>query len=114
MFAILETGSKQYRVEEGDTLEVEKINPRDISGEEVVFQSVMLVRDGDKIVIGQPFIDEARVKARLVAAKKSPKIIVFKKKAKKQYRRTRGHRQELHLIRIEKIEMATGAKAKEA
>lgn len=114
MFAILETGSKQYRVEEGDTLEVEKINPADISGEEIVFRSVLLFRDGDRIVIGEPFVDEARVKARLVAAKKAPKIIVFKKKAKKQYRRTRGHRQDLHLIRIEKIELATGAEAKEA
>lgn len=105
MFAILETGSKQYKVAEGDILEVELLNKEKISKDNIVdFDSVLLVQDDD-LLIGQPFVQNAMIKAKVLEEFKAPKIIVFKKKSKKQYKRTRGHRQQLHRIQIEKIEM---------
>ena len=105
MFAILETGSKQYKVEEGDVLEVELLDKDKISAANTVnFDSVLLVKDKD-LRIGQPFVTDARIQAKVLEELKSPKVIVFKKKAKKQYRRTQGHRQKLLLIQIEKIEL---------
>lgn len=111
MFAILETGSKQYKVAEGDVLEVELLKKENLSNENVVdFDSVLLVQNND-LHIGQPFVKNARIRARILEEFKAPKIIVFKKESKKQYRRTRGHRQKLHRIQIEKIEL--DAKEKE-
>lgn len=103
MFAILETGGKQYRVEQGDVLEVELINKKNISDNgEVTFDSVMLVNDKE-LHVGQPYVENAKVEAKVVEQFKAPKVIVFKKKSKKQYKRTKGHRQNLHRIKIEKI-----------
>lgn len=105
MFAILETGSKQYKVEEGDVLEVELLNKEQVSKDnKVKFDSVLLVHDKE-LHIGQPFVEDARIQAKVLEELKAPKVIVFKKKSKKQYKRTRGHRQQLHRIEIEKIEM---------
>ncbi|MCP5051640.1 MAG: 50S ribosomal protein L21 [bacterium] len=105
MFAILETGSKQYKVEEGDVLEVELLDKQKISKDNKVdFDSVLLLHDKD-LHIGQPFVENAHIKAEILEEFKADKIIVFKKKAKKQYKRTRGHRQPLHRIRIDKIEL---------
>ncbi|MCP5106219.1 MAG: 50S ribosomal protein L21, partial [bacterium] len=85
-----------------------------ISKENVVdFDSVLLVENGD-LHIGQPFVKDARIKAKILEEFKAPKIIVFKKNSKKQYRRTRGHRQNLHRIQIEKIELKAKAKKAEA
>lgn len=107
MFAILETGSKQYKVAEGDVLEVELLKEENISKDnEVNFESVLLVQ-GDDLHVGQPFVTNANITAKILEKFKAPKIIVFKKKSKKQYRRTKGHRQQLHKIQIEKIEMKT-------
>lgn len=107
MFAILETGSKQYKVAEGDVLEIELLEKETISEDnKVIFDSVLLVHDKE-LMIGQPFVKEARIQASVLTAFKAPKIIVFKKKSKKQYRRTRGHRQNLHRIQIDKIELNT-------
>ncbi len=111
MFAILETGSKQYKVAEGDVLEVELLKNETLSDENIVdFDSVLLVQNND-LHIGQPFVKNARIRAKVLEEIKAPKIIVFKKESKKQYRRTRGHRQKLHKIQIEKIEL--GAREKE-
>lgn len=105
MFAILETGSKQYKVEEGDVLEVELLNKEEVSKDNKVnFDSVLLVHDKE-LYIGQPFVKDARIQAKVLEEFKAPKVIVFKKKSKKQYKKTRGHRQQLHKIEIEKIEM---------
>lgn len=110
MFAILETGSKQYKVAEGDVLEVELLKKEEISKDnKVKFDSVLLVQDND-LHVGQPFVKNANVTAKILEEFKAPKIIVFKKKPKKQYKRTKGHRQQLHRIEIEKIEI----KAKKA
>jgi large subunit ribosomal protein L21 len=111
MFAILETGSKQYKVAEGDVLEVELLKNETLSDENIVdFDSVLLVQNND-LHIGQPFVKNARIRAKVLEQIKATKIIVFKKEAKKQYKRTRGHRQKLHRIQIEKIEL--DAKEKE-
>lgn len=105
MFAILETGSKQYKVEEGDVLEVELLDKDKISEANTInFDSVLLVKDKD-LHIGQPFVRDARIRAKVLEEFKDQKVIVFKKKSKKQYKRTQGHRQKLHLIQIEKIEI---------
>ena len=112
MFAILETGSKQYKVEEGDVLEVELLDKDKISKANTVnFDSVLLVQDKD-LHIGQPFVGDARIQAKVLEEIKGEKVIVFKKKSKKQYKRTRGHRQKLHLIQIEKIEIESDKPAK--
>ncbi len=110
MFAILETGGKQYRVEEGDILDIELLDESQISKLGVIsFDTVMLV-NGDKLDIGTPYVKNAKIKAKLIEKFRGEKVLVFKKKAKKQYRRTRGHRQNLLKIKIEKINV--GAKKK--
>jgi large subunit ribosomal protein L21 len=113
MFAILETGSKQYIVEEGDVLEVELLEEEKISNANTVnFDSVLLVKD-DGVHIGQPFVKDAFIQAKILEEFKGPKVIIFKKKAKKQYKRTRGHRQKLHRIQIEKIQIKPGEDAED-
>lgn len=103
MFAILETGSKQYKVAEGDILEVELLKQDTIAEDKTVqFESVLLVQDTE-VRIGQPFVENATITAKVLGEIKADKILVFKKKSKKQYRRTQGHRQQLHKIKIEKI-----------
>jgi len=102
MFAILETGGKQYRVEEGDILDVELLQKDQIKDEQFTFETVLLL-NGDQLQVGAPYVAGATVRARILAEIKTPKVIVFKKKSKKQYRRKRGHRQQMHRIAIEKI-----------
>jgi large subunit ribosomal protein L21 len=105
MFAILETGGKQYKVQEGDVIEVELINKNMITKQNgVTFNTVLLIKNKD-LIIGQPYVKDGIIKAKLLEEFKAPKIIVFKKKAKKGYKRKRGHRQNLHRIMIEKIEL---------
>ncbi|MCU0285977.1 MAG: 50S ribosomal protein L21 [Acidobacteria bacterium] len=112
MFAILETGSKQYKVAEGDVLEVELLKNEKLSNENIIdFDSVLLVQN-DTLHIGQPFVKNALVRAKVLEQIKAPKVIIFKKEPKKQYRRTRGHRQQLHKIQIEKIQLGA-AESKE-
>jgi large subunit ribosomal protein L21 len=111
MFAILETGGKQYKVEAGDIIEVETIEKSRISKDNVVnFDHVLLIKDKE-LILGQPFIKNGNIEARILEESKSPKVIIFKKKSKKGYRRTRWHRQHLHRIQIEKIEIRTADKA---
>jgi large subunit ribosomal protein L21 len=101
MFAVIKTGGKQYVVKEGDVLSVEKLNAE--AGGKVLFEQVLLIEDGDRTLIGMPILDTAVVMAEVVRNFKDDKILVFKKKRRKQYRRTRGHRQPLTEVRIEKI-----------
>jgi large subunit ribosomal protein L21 len=101
MFAILRTGAKQYRVQEGDVLCVEKLNKE--KGEKFTFNEVLLVEDGKKTLIGTPFVENALVKAEIIENLKDDKVIVFKKRRREQYKRKRGHRQELTRIKIEEI-----------
>ncbi len=101
MLAVIKTGGKQYVVKKGDLLKVEKIegNP----GEKIEISEILLVKKDDDVKIGTPLVKEAKVIASIVEQGRSPKIIVFKKKAKKGYKRKKGHRQYYTVIEIEDI-----------
>ena len=114
MFAILESGGKQYKVEEGDILEIELLEQEKISKQnKFVFDNILLVK-GEKTLLGTPFVKNAIVEASVLEEIKAPKIIIFKKKSKKQYKKTRGHRQKLHKVQIDKIEIKAEVKKKAA
>lgn len=102
MYAIIETGGKQYRVEPGEVLDVELISGTGKDGE-VSFDRVLMVSGDAGIRIGTPAIEGATVKAKVVAEVRGDKVRIFKKKRRKQYRRTNGHRQDLHRVKIEEI-----------
>ncbi len=101
MFAVIKTGGKQYKVQQGDVLQVEKLGLE--KERTITFEEVLLIEDGKKTLIGNPFVDKAKVHAVIIENFKDDKVIVFKKKRRKQYRKTRGHRQELSRVRIEDI-----------
>jgi len=101
MYAIIETGGKQYRVTEGDVLSIEKIEVAE--GQSVDFDRVLTVVKDGEVIIGKPLIADAKVTAEVVSHGKGKKILVFKYKAKSNYRRRQGHRQPFTKIRIEKI-----------
>ena len=102
MYAIIQTGGKQYRVSEGDVLSIEKLPVAE--GEEVVFDQVLtVVADGD-VKIGKPVLEGAKVTAKVVEHGKGEKILVFKYKAKSNYRKRQGHRQPYTKVEISKIE----------
>ena len=94
-YAIFQTGGKQYRVQAGDTIKVEKLN----ADGTVEFDQVLML--GDKV--GTPFVDGASVVATVVEQKRADKVLVFKKKRRQNYRRTRGHRQHITVIKITDI-----------
>jgi large subunit ribosomal protein L21 len=102
MYAIIRSGGKQHKVSKGDVFRVEKIEKK--VGEKVEFEEVLLV-GGDKsgVKVGQPLVADARVVTTVLGEDKSPKILVFKKKKRKQYRRTRGHRQSFTTLKVEEI-----------
>ncbi|OGY29040.1 MAG: 50S ribosomal protein L21 [Candidatus Woykebacteria bacterium RIFCSPHIGHO2_12_FULL_43_10] len=100
-YAVIKTGGKQYRVSEGETLDVEKLPIE--SGKEVVFEDVLLVKDGDCVLVGTPRVDKASVKAAVLDTYKDKKIRVLKYKAKSHYKRVLGHRQLLTKVRIGEI-----------
>ncbi len=102
MYAVVATGGKQYKVKEGDILKIEKIEG-DV-GSRVDFDQVLMYSDGDQVRVGQPKIDGAVVRGHIVAQGKNRKIIVFKYKRRKRYRRKNGHRQAFTAVRIDTIE----------
>ena len=101
MYAIIETGGKQYRVQEGDTLFVEKLEANE--GDLVTIDSVLAVSKDGKLTVGTPVVEGAKVEAKVVEQGRGKKIIVFKYKPKKDYRRKQGHRQYYTKLVIEKI-----------
>ena len=102
MYAIVMTGGKQYRVEKGESIIVEKLNEAE-KGQEVVLDQVLMIADGDKATIGKPTVEGASVVAKVIAQKRLPKILVFKKKAKNGYKKMQGHRQYVTEIEITDI-----------
>jgi large subunit ribosomal protein L21 len=104
VYAVIMSGGKQYSVSEGDVVCFEKLEIED--GAPVEFKEVLLVKTDDKTLIGKPLVEGASVQGVLQSQGKDDKVLVFKYKAKKQYRRTRGHRQQHSEIRIEKINVA--------
>lgn len=101
MYAIMKTGGKQYVVEEGKVISIEKLDVEE--GAEVTFDEVLLV-SGDDVKIGQPNVAGAKVTGKVLEQGKERKIRIFKYKAKSNYRRRQGHRQPFTKVKIEKIE----------
>lgn len=98
-FAIIATGGKQYRVQEGQTLSVEKLQEQGST----VFSEVLLFADGSKVTVGTPLVTGATVKATILGNEQGPKVVIQKYKAKVRYRRKTGHRQTYTKIRIDSI-----------
>ncbi len=101
MYAVIETGGKQYRVQQGDTIFIEKLDAND--GDKVSFDKVLLISNEGKVEAGKPYVQNAKVEASVIESGKAKKIIVFKYKAKKNYRKKQGHRQPYTKIKIESI-----------
>ena len=101
MYALVRTGGKQYRVAKDDTILVERIAADE--GAEVILDDIVMLGDGDKVTIGTPRVDGAAVSATVVRQTRGPKIIIFRRKRRKNHRRTQGHRQDLTLLKINAI-----------
>lgn len=101
MYAIIETGGKQYKVSSGDTIKAQ-IQPVE-DGSSINIDKVLAVMDGAKTIAGTPYISGAAVKAEVLSSGKSKKVIVYKQKPRKGYRRLRGHRQPFTLLKITEI-----------
>jgi large subunit ribosomal protein L21 len=102
LYAIIETGGKQYKVQEGEKLQVEKLMAE--VGDTVTLDKVLMVNSGEEILVGSPLVDGAKVTATVVEQGRGKKIIVYKFKAKANYRKKKGHRQPFSELQIEKIE----------
>jgi large subunit ribosomal protein L21 len=98
MYAVIATGGKQYRVEQGETIEVEKLGVE--AGSTVEFGEVLLVADGESVQVGAPHVAGAKVTAEVVDEKKGPKLIIYKYRRRKGYRRKTGHRQTYTRLKI--------------
>ena len=103
MYAVVETGSKQYRVTAGDTLEIERLDIE--AGQSHTFDRVLLVNNEGKISVGAPTVAQASVVADVVGHIRGPKKVSFKMKRRKGYRHTVGHRQELTVVKIQEIKV---------
>ena len=105
MFVILETGGKQYRVSEGNTLSVEKLDANE--GEKIILDKILFVqKDNGEIMVGQPVVENVKVEAEVVENYREEKIIIFKKRRRKNSKRKNGHRQEKTELKILSIKLA--------
>ncbi len=110
MFAIVETGGKQYQVEEGRYVDIELLDGE--ADSKVVFDNIVMIVNGKKSKVGQPYVTGASVEGKIVKHDKAKKIIVFKQRPKKGYRKKQGHRQQFTRVMISKIR-TSAKKAKE-
>lgn len=101
MYALVEIQGKQYKAEQGKTLKVDRLGGD--TGEVVTFDSVLMLRDGEKTSVGKPFVKGAQVKATVQEHVRDPKVVVFKYKRRKGYARKRGHKQQYSVLRVEEI-----------
>jgi large subunit ribosomal protein L21 len=101
MYAVVNSGGKQYKVQKGDILRVERMDGQ--VGDTVDFDRVLMFNDGEEVRIGQPLLEDVKVRGEIVAQDKAKKILVFKYKRRKGYRRTQGHRQPFTAVRIDRI-----------
>jgi len=107
MYAVIETGGKQYRVQPGDVIDVERlpgVSEDEPDEQQIVFDRVLLVGDGGDVKVGQPVVEGAQVSGVFLKPVRGPKVTVFKMKRRKGYRRKNGHRQDLHRVAIRGIE----------
>ena len=102
MYAIVATGGKQYRVREGQVINVEKLGAE--TGSDVVLEKVLLVGEGDDVKIGTPYVEDAAINCQVLEHKRDRKIIVFKHKRRKDYRKKAGHRQEYTTLKVTSIQ----------
>lgn len=98
MFAVVKTGGKQYKVASGDVIKIEKIAAD--AGTTVELDQVLMVGSDDGVTVGAPMVEGAKVAAEVLDQRKSPKITIFKKKRRKNHRRTRGHRQPITVLKV--------------
>ena len=103
MYAVIETGSKQYRVAAGDTLDIERLNVE--AGQPYTFDRVLLVNNDGKISVGSPTVANATIVADVIEHLRGPKTVAFKMKRRKGYHKTIGHRQELTRVKINEIKI---------
>ncbi len=101
MYAIIQTGGKQYRVSPGDTIRVEKLTGQ--KGEQVELKDVLLVADGEKLLAGKPRLDNVKITGEILGQHRAPKVIIFKKKRRKGYSKLQGHRQSFTSLKIKEI-----------
>ena len=101
MFAVLKTGGKQYKVAQGDVIQVEKLEGN--VGDKVTLDQILMIGEEDKLDVGAPILDGGKVICEIIDQTKGPKILVFKKKRRKKYRRTNGHRQLITYLKITDI-----------
>ena len=111
MYAIIETGGKQYKVQNGDQLRVEKLNAE--AGSTVVFDKVLAAGEGSDIKVGAPYLEGLTVEGTVVESGKGDKVVIFKYKAKKDYRKKQGHRQPYTLVEITSVAGEKAAPKKE-
>jgi large subunit ribosomal protein L21 len=104
MFAVIRTGGKQYRVAQGDILDVEKLDAEE--GSEIALDDVLMVGEGSDVAVGAPRVAGASVTAKVVSQFRGPKVLIIKFRRRKHYRRTQGHRQNLTRIEITQVSKA--------
>jgi len=104
MYAVVKTGGQQFRVAKGDKLAVQKLDAE--AGKSVTLEDVLMINDGKTAKVGTPLVSGAKVTAKILEQTRGEKIVIFKKKRRQNYRRTRGHRQQLTVIEITDIKTA--------
>ena len=112
MYAVIKNGGKQYQVKPGDEVRLEKL--RGQVGDSIAFDEVLLTSDGEEVHVGEPFLENTKVVGRITRQGKHKKILIFKYKKRKGYRRKRGHRQPFTLVKIENIEGRPAEKGTES
>jgi large subunit ribosomal protein L21 len=105
MYAVIQTGGKQYRVSQGDLITIEKLEG--VAGDRVEIASVLMIGEGSQVTIGQPQLEQARVVGTIVRQQRGPKVLIYKHKRRKGYQKRQGHRQWQTLLRVSEI--VTGA-----
>ena len=101
MYAIIQTGGKQYRIEKGDQIEIERL---ELQSGPIEFKEILMVNDGKTALIGTPHVANCSIKGEVIGEKKGPKVVSFKYKRRKNYRRKVGHRQKYSVVKITEIE----------
>jgi large subunit ribosomal protein L21 len=104
MYAVIKTGGQQFRVEKGDKLSIQKLEAE--AGKSITLDEIMMINDGKSAKVGTPLVKGAKVTAKVVEQYRDEKVVIFKKKRRQNYRRTKGHRQHLTLIEITDIKAA--------
>jgi large subunit ribosomal protein L21 len=101
MYAVIQTGGKQYRVAQGDLITIEKLEGA--AGDRIELNSVLMVGEGDQVTVGRPWLEQARVVGTIVRQERGPKVLIYKHKRRKGYQKRQGHRQSQTLLRVTDI-----------